>query len=151
MVQPESKQQQKSSDIQVTICSSKSKVRDLISRAATQLRATGTTVVLGRSATISKAVSVCEIIKREIAGDDDIDSFAPQKLTQETRIYKKEFSGKSESCIEIKLSLAINSASEANLGEKLDSLVEQKATDKAVEHEKMPNARHPQSFQLPTV
>ena len=69
------------------ICGTKSKIRDVVSRAATSLKDSGEAVVLGKGVTIQKAISVCEIIKRELVGEDS--SIA--QLNQQTRIYKKEF------------------------------------------------------------
>ena len=48
------------------ICSTKSKIRDVVTRTATFLKEQKSAVVLGRDVTISKAISVCEIIKRDL-------------------------------------------------------------------------------------
>ena len=50
----------------VVICKNGSKVQDLVTRAASQLKDGGETVILGRSATLTKAVTVAEIIKRTL-------------------------------------------------------------------------------------
>ena len=80
-------------------------MRDVVTRVAESLKQSQHTaaLILGRGATISKAVTVCEIVKRAVASDS---GSADEKLIQETRIYKKMFGGgRTESCIEIKLSL----------------------------------------------
>ena len=84
------------------ICSQKSKLRDVVSRVALSLKANRKAVVLGKSSTIGKAVTVSEIIKRELP-----------ELTHATRIYKHTFGKKNESCIEVSLEISEQVQNEA--------------------------------------
>ena len=127
---------------QVVCCQSKSKIRDMVTRVAAAFKAQQQVIILGRGSTISKAISVTEIVKRHLENDED--SIC---VEQETRIFKKEFKqGKApESCIEIKLSL--NERSE-DVNSKLEQLIEQLASDKVINHERLPNARHTTAIEL---
>ena len=126
-----------SSSAEVSVCQQKAKLRDLITRVSLSLKNSGHAVVLGKSSTIGKAISVCEILKRELSQD----SSSAEVVRQETRIYKQRFREKEESCIEIKLRLLPEL--DAILSARLDQLVEQSQTDKKVTHERLANARHP--------
>ena len=85
--------------------------------------------ILGKAATLSKAVSVCEIVKRKLSDG---------MLEQQTRIYRQAFNGKEQSCIEIKLHFAGN-IDKQQAKASLDAMREAVKEPKIVV---LPDARH---------
>jgi len=62
----------------VVVCSTKAKINSLVSQAASHLLTSKTEVIiLGKSQSISKAITVAEIVKRAF-----VQSEVPQKVTQ---------------------------------------------------------------------
>ena len=70
----------------------------MVKQTSENLASNSTVTILGRGATLNKAITVCEIVKRVLE---------EEALEQKTNVYRKEFNGKSENCIEIELTIEI--------------------------------------------
>ena len=76
----------------IPVIASAAKINQCVNRAAENLNKNLSIAILGKSNSISQAVTIAELVKRKC------------EVSQETKIYKKQFGAKSESCIEIILS-----------------------------------------------